>query len=74
MLHDWRKSKNFLSDYLTAARIGQECNELIRQQPLLKEILGSRDSNRPKIPLVHELHSFLPKMMHLQFQPKLQAA
>jgi len=25
MLHDWRKAKNFLSDFLLAARIGQDC-------------------------------------------------
>ena len=51
-MHDWRKAKNFLSDYLLAAKIGQDCGEAIRQNPLLKEILGSRDSNRPKVPLV----------------------
>jgi len=25
VLHDWRKSKNFLSDYLASARVGQDC-------------------------------------------------
>lgn len=52
MLHDWRKAKSFLSDYLMVARIGQDCGETIRQYPLLKEILGARDSGRPKAPLV----------------------
>lgn len=36
--------------------------------------MGSRDSNRPKVPLVPELHSYLPKMMHPQMQSKLSAA
>jgi hypothetical protein len=73
MLHDWRKVKNFLSDYLTTAKITQDCGDIIRQNPLLKEILGNRDKDaKPRMPLVTELHSYLTKMMQTQTQVKLQ--
>lgn len=74
VLHDWRKCKNFLSDFLLSAKIGHDCGEVIRQHPLLRDILGVRDSNRPKVPLAPELHSYLPKMMHERLENRLSAA
>jgi hypothetical protein len=72
MIHDWRKVKNFLSDYLMPAKITQDCGDIIRQNPLLKEILGSRDKDtKTRMQLVPELHSYLTKMMQTQPQVKL---
>jgi hypothetical protein len=73
MIHDWRKVKSFLSDYLTSAKISQDCGDIIRQNHLLKEILGSREKDtKPRMALVPELHSYLTKMMQTQPQVKLQ--
>lgn len=67
--HDWRKAKNFLSEYLNSVKLAADCLELTRINPLLKELIVKEVKS--KAPLISEIYSWLPKMMSFQLYPRM---